>query len=179
MKRERERVNAFIESIAEQQKFLASQRAALSKLAVTLVPTLITWSRVCTEKKEMLRFAVRDWKTHLQMDKITEGRAILQSRLEEMLADRMLAEAEEDPVVDNEPAELHSSEEWKSSIGSGSVVSMAVFTHERDRWMQEREDLKEELKKAKAQYSEAKTKLQDQTEVAVMLQELCEQAGLL
>ena len=45
-----------------------------------------------------------------------------------------------------------------------------VMNKERERWEKEKRELTEELKTSKKKFAEAKLKLQDQTELAIMLQ---------
>ena len=66
-----------------------------------------------------------------------------------------------------------------SSAKTGRMVNAAVAEKERERNMKEIEELKEELKASKKKHREVKTKLDDQTELVIMLQELCSQAGLI
>ena len=59
------------------------------------------------------------------------------------------------------------------------MVNAAVVGKERERWEKEIAELKDELKASKKKFREAKLKLDDQTELAIMLQELCSPAGLI
>jgi len=66
-----------------------------------------------------------------------------------------------------------------SSAKTGKMVNATVLEKQKEAYETEIASLKEELKGSKKKYKENKMKLEDQTELAIMLQELCSQAGLI